>query len=120
MASLKQYIILLAAMSSFAYTLYVVTHLVHFLSAPRRTSKIYTWVFNLLDNKSRLETAYGPMVFNTLYIILFIFQHSFMKSSLVKKIMQSLGLASAERAIYSLTSSLCLHVRKQNKCCSRE
>ncbi|KAI8126102.1 putative nurim [Lucilia cuprina] len=114
MASIKQYIVLLAAMSSFVYTLYVVTHLVHFLSAPRRTSKIYTWVFNLLDNKSRLETAYGPMVFNTLYLILFIFQHSFMKSSLVKKLLQNIGLASAERAIYSLTSSLCLHYLMKN------
>lgn len=115
MASIKQFIILLAAISSFIYSLYVITHLVHFLSAPRRTSKIYTWVFNLLDNKSRLETAYGPMVFNTLYLILFMLQHSFMKSSMVKKLMQTLGLASAERAIYSLTSSLCLHVRKKNK-----
>lgn len=112
MVSIKQYIVLLLAMASFVYTLYVVTHLIHFLSAPRKTSRIYTWVFNLLDNKSRMEAAYGPMVFNTIYLILFIFQHSFMKSSLVKKLMQNIGLASAERAIYSLTSSLCLHVRK--------
>lgn len=110
MASIKQYVVLLLAVVSFIYTLYVVTHLVQFLSAPRKTSKIYTWVFNLLDNKSRLETAYGPMVFNTLYLILFIFQHSFMKSSWAKKVFQSIGLASAERAIYSLTSSFCLHV----------
>lgn len=113
MAAIKQYFVLLVAMSSFVYTLYVITNLVHFLSAPRKASKIYTWVFNLLDNKSRLETAYGPIVFNTLYLILFIFQHSFMKSSLVKNFMQNIGLASAERAIYSLTSSLCLHVCKK-------
>lgn len=110
MATIKQYVVLLIAMASFVYTLYVVTHLIQFLSAPRKTSKIYTWVFNLLDNKARMETAYGPMVFNTLYLILFIFQHSFMKSSFVKNLMQSIGLATAERAIYSLTSSLCLHV----------
>lgn len=110
MATIKQYLVLLLAMASFIYTLDVMIHLIQFLSAPRKTSRIYTWVFNLLDNKSRLEAAYGPMVFNTLYLILFIFQHSFMKSSLVKNLMQSLGLASAERAIYSLTSSLCLHV----------
>ncbi|XP_061389413.1 nurim homolog [Musca vetustissima] len=114
MASIKQYIVLLIAITSFVYTLYVVTHLVQFLSAPRKTSKIYTWVFNLLDNKSRLETAYGPMVFNTLYLILFIFQHSFMKSSWIKNVFQSIGLASAERSIYSLTSSLCLHYLIKN------
>lgn len=119
MAYVKQYLVLLLAILSFVYTLYVVTHLIQFLSAPRKTSKmkIYVWVFNLLDNKSRLETAYGPLVFNTLYLILFIFQHSFMKSSIVKKAVQKLGLSSAERSIYSLTSSLCLHVRKKTKIC---
>lgn len=115
MAYVKQYLVLLLAILSFVYTLYVVTHLIQFLSAPRKTS--YVWVFNLLDNKSRLETAYGPLVFNTLYLILFIFQHSFMKSSIVKKAVQKLGLSSAERSIYSLTSSLCLHVRKKTKIC---
>lgn len=117
MAYVKQYLVLLLAILSFVYTLYVVTHLIQFLSAPRKTSKIFVWVFNLLDNKSRLETAYGPLVFNTLYLILFIFQHSFMKSSIVKKAVQKLGMSSAERSIYSLTSSLCLHVRKKTKIC---
>ncbi|XP_075162087.1 nurim homolog [Haematobia irritans] len=114
MATVKQYLVLLLALASFVYTIYVVTNLIQFLSSPRKTSKIYTWVFNLLDNKSRLEAAYGPIIFNSLYLILFIFQHSFMKSGLVKKLLQNLGLSTAERAIYSLTSSGCLHYMIRN------
>ncbi|XP_013105162.2 nurim homolog [Stomoxys calcitrans] len=114
MASVKQYLVLLLSLASFVYTIYVVTQLIQFLSAPRKTSKIYTWVFHLLDNTSRLETAYGPIVFNTLYLMLFIFQHSFMKSAVIKKVVQSLGLSTAERAIYSLTSSACLHYLIRN------
>lgn len=110
MASIKQYIIFFGSLVSFVYTLFVITDLVYFLSAPRKPTKIYTWVFNLLDNRSRLETAYGPMVLNTIYLILFIFQHSFMKAALVRKIIKAIGLETAERTIYCLTSSLCLHV----------
>jgi len=88
----------------------VVGSLMMFLSTPRSISKAHTWIFNLLDNKSRLQTAYGPVVFDTLYLIGFIFQHSFLKSAVVKKLLAKLGLSGAERTIYSLTSSLCLHV----------
>uniref|UniRef100_A0A1A9WE92 Nuclear envelope membrane protein n=1 Tax=Glossina brevipalpis TaxID=37001 RepID=A0A1A9WE92_9MUSC len=114
MTSCKQFLVFSLAIISFVYTFYVLGHLIHFLSAPRKTSKIYVWVFNLLDNQSRLETAYGPIVFNTLYLILFICQHSFMKSKYIKILMHNIGLASAERAIYSLASSLCLHYLIKN------
>jgi len=110
MASFVKTIVLLASLATFAYSLYVVGLLMLFLSTPRSISKAHTWIFNLLDNKSRLETAYGPVVFDTLYLIGFIFQHSFLKSALVKKLLANLGLSGAERSIYSLTSSICLHV----------
>jgi len=114
MASLKQLLVFLVSLTTFVYTFYVIGNFMVFLSKPRNVPKIYTWVFNLLDNKSKLETAYGPIVFDTLYLIGFIFQHSFMKSDIIKKILQSLGLSGAERTIYSLTSSLCLHYLLKN------
>ncbi|XP_017473635.1 PREDICTED: nurim homolog [Rhagoletis zephyria] len=109
MASVKQLLVFMLSLVAFAYTFYVVGSLMFFLSRPRNVPKIYVWVFNLLDNKSRLETSYGPMLFDTLYIIGFILQHSCMKSDLVKSILDKVGLAAAERSIYCLTSSLSLH-----------
>lgn len=111
MASFVKVIVLLASLVTFCYTFYVVGKLTLFLSKPRSISTAHTWIFNLLDNKSRLETAYGPIVFDTLYVIGFIFQHSFIKSAIVKNLLRKLRLAPAERTIYTLTSSLCLHVR---------
>ncbi|BFF90206.1 nurim homolog [Drosophila madeirensis] len=114
MANFAKVLLLLASVATFAYTFFVVGKLMLFLSTPHSISKAHTWIFNLLDNKSRLETAYGPIVFDTLYLIGFIFQHSFLKSALVKNLWSTLGLAAAERTIYSLTSSICLHYLLKN------
>lgn len=110
MASFVKVILLLASLVTFCYTFYVVGKLTLFLSKPRSISRAHIWVFNLLDNVSRVETAFGPLVFDTIYLITFIFQHSFFKSAIVKNLLRKLHLAPAERTIYTLTSSLCLHV----------
>lgn len=110
MASFKQLVIFLLSLVGFVYTFYVVGSFMFFLSNPRTPSKIYVWVFNLLDNKSRLETSYGPILYDTLYIIGFVLTHSCMKSGLVKSAMEKMGLAAAERSLYCLTSSLSLQV----------
>lgn len=112
MVSLKQLLVFLFSLGVFVYTFYVVGTFMLFMSRPRNVSKIYVWMFNLLDNKSRLETSFGPIVYDTLYIIGFILQHSCMKSALVKSLMEKLGLSAADRSIYCLTSSLSLHVYK--------
>ncbi|EDV96970.1 nurim homolog [Drosophila grimshawi] len=114
MPSLGKIIVLLTSIATFSYTFYVVSKLTLFLSQPRSISRAHTWIFNLLDNKSRLETAYGPIVLDTLYVIGFILQHSFFKSALVKNLICKLHLVAAERTIYTLTSSLCLHYLLQN------
>ncbi|KAH8405301.1 hypothetical protein KR222_003162 [Zaprionus bogoriensis] len=114
MPSITKVIHLLLSVLTTAYTFYVVGKLTLFLSAPRTISKAHTWIFNLLDNKSRLETAYGPIVWDVLYVIGFIYQHSVVKSALVKSLLRTLGLGAAERTIYVLTSSLCLHYLLQN------
>lgn len=108
--SFTKVIHLLLSILAATYTVYVVGKLTIFLSTPRSISKAHTWIFNLLDNKSRLETAYGPIVWDVLYVIGFIYQHSVVKSALVKSLLRTLGLGTAERTIYVLTSSLCLHV----------
>ncbi|XP_030372723.1 nurim homolog [Scaptodrosophila lebanonensis] len=109
MASLKQLIVLLSSVATFGYTFYVVGKLMLFLSLPRNISKAHTWIFNLLDNRSRIETAYGPIVYDTLFLIAFIFQHSF-----TAPILRKLGCQATLRTIYSLTSSICLHYLVQN------
>ncbi|XP_062136673.1 nurim homolog [Drosophila sulfurigaster albostrigata] len=109
MANIAKLFLLLCSIATISYTFYVFGRFTSFLSTPRSISKAHTWIFNLLDNKSRLETAYGPIVLDTLYVIAFIFQHSFLKSAFVKNLLRKLGLATAERTIYALTSSLCLH-----------
>lgn len=112
MASIKKLLVLLLSLITFVYSFYVIGKLMMFLSQPKSIPTMYTWVFNLLDNQSRIATAFPALVWNTLYIIAFIFQHSFMKSAFIKNIIQNIGLGVAERSIYSLTSSLCLHVSK--------
>ncbi|ALC44282.1 CG7655 [Drosophila busckii] len=114
MAPFLKFLVLLGSLATFIYTFYVVGNLTLFLSLPREISKAHTWIFNLLDNKSRLETAYGPIVWDALYIIGFIFQHSLQKSAIVKNLLRKWGLASAERTMYCLTSSLCLHYLLKN------
>lgn len=114
MPSFAKLILLPSSIATIGYTFYVVGQLTVFLSMPRSFSKAHTWIFNLLDNKSRLETAYGPIVFDTLYVIGFILQHSFLKSALIKNLLSKLGLSAAERTIYAVTSSLCLHYMIKN------
>lgn len=108
MTSLKQLISLVIAIATFAYTFYSMGKLIMFLSAPTKVRKEYVWVLNLLDNKSRLQTAFVAILLDTAYIIVFILQHSVMKSQIVKSIIYKVGLGVAERAIYSLTSAICL------------
>ncbi|KAL5291081.1 NRM family protein [Megaselia abdita] len=106
--SLKHLIFLVISLITFAYTFLVVGNFMMFLSSPRNIEKPFVWVFNLMDSHSRIKTALPVIVYDLLYIILFIFQHSFMKSQLIRSLFQKLGLQSLERTIYTLTSSLCL------------
>lgn len=111
MASIKHLIFLIISLITFGYTFLVVGKFMFFLSAPRNVAKPYVWVFNLMDNDSRIKTALPVIVYDLLYILLFIFQHSFMKSQIIRSLFQKLGsLQCLERTIYTLTSSLCLQV----------
>lgn len=114
MASIKQILVFLLSLITFVYSFLVIGKLMLFLSRPRTISIAYTYIFNMLDNHGKISAAFEFLVYDVLYIIVFIFQHSFMKSGIVKNIIQNIGLGVAERAIYSLTSSICLHYLIKN------
>ncbi|XP_055382655.1 nurim homolog [Condylostylus longicornis] len=114
MVKIKQSVCLILSSLVFVYTFYVVGKLMLFLSNPGATSIKYTWILNILDNQSRLETAFVALVFDALYVILFILQHSLMKSNLIIAIFEKTGLGLIERSVYCLTSSLCLYYLIEN------
>lgn len=90
---------------SFVYTLYTVGKLMWFLSAPDKIRKEYTWLLSILDNPSRFETSLLPITLDSLLIILFIFQHSLMRSDYVKSFWNKIGLSTIERSIYNIATS---------------
>lgn len=96
---------------SFIYTLYAVGKLMWFLSVPNKIKKEYTWLLNILDNPSRFETSLLPITLDTLLIILFIFQHSLMRSDFLKSIWNKIGLSTIERSIYNIATSGALLVK---------
>ncbi|XP_037939142.1 nurim homolog [Teleopsis dalmanni] len=114
MTSLARLFAVLFSLISMTYTFYVVGKLMIFLSLPKTVPLASKWIFSLLDNKSRLETSYGPIALDTLLLIGFIFQHSLMKSEILKKIFKIFKLEVLERSIYCMTSSLCLHYLVNN------
>lgn len=95
---------------SFVYTLFAVGKLIWFLSAPNKIKKEYTWLLNILDNPSRFEATLLPVTVDTLLVVLFIFQHSLMRSNFFKSIWNSIGLATVERSIYNIATSSTLLV----------
>lgn len=76
-----------------------------FLSVPIKIKKEYTWLLNVLDNLAKFETSVFPITLDTILIILFILQHSLMKSGFVKSIWNRIGLSSVERSIYNIATS---------------
>lgn len=96
---------------SFVYTIYAVGQLMWFLSVPNKIKKEYTWILNILDNPSRFEASLLPVTLDTLLIILFIFQHSLMRSDFLKSIWSKIGLSTIERSIYNIATSAALLVQ---------
>lgn len=82
-----------------------------FLSSPVTTSAFDGLKINkLFDNEILLKSVLLSLIIDMILIVLFILQHSLMKSEFVKRIWASLGLGVAERSIYNLASSFCLLV----------
>lgn len=95
---------------SFVYTLYTIGKLMWFLSVPSKIKREFTWLLNIMDNPSRFETSLLPITVDTILVILFILQHSLMRSEIVKSIWNRIGLATIERSIYNIAASKALLV----------
>lgn len=98
------------ALWSFVLTFYTIGKLMLFLSTPLKIQREHVWILNLLDNFSHFELTIYPITIDTILIILFILQHSLMKSEFIKSIWNLFGLKSAERCIYNLMTSFTLLV----------
>lgn len=105
MAAYRQIITVPLAIVSFVSVFYSIGKLLIFLSAPAKIQIQYVWIINLLDNWSRLESALLPITIDAALIVIFILQHSFMRSELVKNIWCKLGLSTAERSLYNLVTA---------------
>lgn len=58
-----------------------------------------------------LKVTVRQLLINTIWIVVFILQHSFQKHENVKKLWEAVGLKTIERSAYNLISSLILLVR---------
>lgn len=115
MISIKQIVSFGFSIAAFAITFYSVSKLMLFLSSPVKTSSFDDLPINqLLDNEILLKSVLLSLIIDMILIILFILQHSLMKSEMVKRFWTALGLGVAERSIYNLASSFCLLYLIQN------
>ncbi len=110
MVKVRHLVTVPVSLFSFVYTLYAVGKLMWFLSVPNKIKKEYTWLLNILDNPSRFEASLLPITLDTFLIILFIFQHSLMRSDFLKSIWNKFGLSTIERSIYNIATSATLLV----------
>jgi hypothetical protein len=115
MYSLKQILSLVLVAFSFTSTFYSVGKLALLLSTPVETSVSGYLLNNLLEDKSLLKLTLFQVLLNSSWVILFILQHSLMKSDLFKRIIQKLKLDIAERSIYNIATSYCLLVSQKRK-----
>lgn len=105
MVALRQVITVPLALCSLIAVFYSIGKLMAFLSLPSKVRIEFVWLLNLLDNWSRLEKALLPITIDTALIVLFILQHSLMRTEIVKAVWRKLGLETAERSIYNLATS---------------
>lgn len=115
MITIKQIVSFGFSIAAFAITFYSVSKLMLFLSSPVATSSFDGLKINkLLDNEILLKSVLLSLIIDMILIVLFILQHSLMKSEFVKRFWSALGLGVAERSIYNLASSVCLLYLIQN------
>lgn len=105
MISFKHLISLALGIGAFVATFYSSIKLMWFLSTPSKIKVQYTWVLNLMDNLSRLEVALLPITIDMILIILFILQHSIMRARVLKGFWAKIGLGTAERSLYNLSTA---------------
>lgn len=122
MVSVRHAITVPLSILSFVAVFYSVGKLAFFLSVPSKIQFHHVWMINLLDNWTRLESSLYPITIDALLIVLFVVEHSFLKTAPIKAFWQKLGLETAERSIYNLITAYTLVVcicfyqkKKKNK-----
>ncbi|XP_055625102.1 nurim homolog [Toxorhynchites rutilus septentrionalis] len=114
MLSLRQLVCFILSLLSFISVFYSVGKLGVFLATPVQRDFKHVLLNNLLDDRSLLKATLFSLFFNSIWIILFVIQHSAMKSDTVKAIWRKMGLELAERSIYNIASSYCLLILLKN------
>lgn len=114
MLSLRQIVCFILSLLSFLSVFYSVGKLAIFLATPVQRDLKHVLLHNLLDDRSLLKATLFSLLFNSIWIILFVIQHSAMKTDSVKNIWKKLGLELAERSVYNIASSYCLLILLKN------
>ncbi|XP_055532033.1 nurim homolog [Wyeomyia smithii] len=114
MLSFRQILCFVLSLLSFISVFYSVGKLGVFLATPVTRNFKDVLLQNLLDDRSLQKATLFSLMFNSIWIVLFVLQHSAMKAQVIKKIWQKLGLELAERSIYNIASSYCLLILLKN------
>ena len=97
---------------SLVVTLYSLVKFILFVSKPLQQQKHET---------QELKVTARRLVHNSIWLVVFILQHSFQKHEYVKKLWAKAGLGVIERSAYNLVSSIVLLVRQNfalpGRCC---
>lgn len=110
MLSFRQLVCFILSLLSFISVFYSVGRLGVFLATPVQRDFKHVLLNNLLDDRALLKATLFSLCFNSIWIVLFVIQHSAMKAELVKSFWRKLGLEMAERSVYNIGSAYCLLV----------
>lgn len=110
MVSLKHVTCTGLTVFSFVATFFAVLKVMIFLSKPMEISFEHHLFNTFLDNITLLQTVLYALLMNLMWVILFILQHSLMKSDFVKRFWAKIGFGIAERSLYNLGTSIVLLV----------
>lgn len=98
------------ALAAFATTFIAIAKLLAFLSTPVVIGSGHTWLYNLLDGPSLLELLLPPLSVDLILALVFVLQHSVMRTAAVSALWRRFGLETVERSLYNLASALTLNV----------
>lgn len=102
------------AFAAFAATFIAVAKLLAFLSTPIAISGGHTWLYDLLDGPSLLELLLPPLSVDLILALVFVLQHSLMRTAAVSALWRRFGLETVERSLYNLATALTLNVSARN------
>uniref|UniRef100_A0A182WL82 Nuclear envelope membrane protein n=1 Tax=Anopheles minimus TaxID=112268 RepID=A0A182WL82_9DIPT len=111
MISFKQLVCFVLSLLSFMSVFYSVGKLGIFLATPSRTQPT-TQAFP--TNRAEIRATLFPLFFNTIWVVLFVLQHTSMRTEMVKRVWKAIGLELAERSLYNIASSYCLLLLLKN------